>query len=229
MSTLMVILAHPDDELRCAGTIAGHRARGDRVVLMWLTRGEAVDFFGHLPTDEVARLRTQHGLGAAEILDCEARFLDFPDAGVEASPAAARRVAFEIARFKPDAVLTWGEAWNRGARHPDHQATGKIARDAITLARLQRLVAPLSAHREPAPVYSFREHHSFLPAVVVDVSSRIQVILDLLRFYRDRIGITVDEERLLTMLQDNGRPWGLQAAELFDAWEGPARSGTTLY
>ena len=31
-----MVLAHPDDELGCAGTIAAQVERGDRVVVVWL-------------------------------------------------------------------------------------------------------------------------------------------------------------------------------------------------
>lgn len=229
MRTLLAALTHPDDELRCAGTIAAHSAIGDRIVLLWLTRGEMADAFGHLPLDEVARLRTDHGNEAAELLGGEARFLDFPDAAVEATPAAARQVAMVIAEIRPDAVLTWGKAWARGMRHPDHQATGKIVRDAITLARLHRIVSPLSAHRNPAPLFTIRAQHSTLPAVVVDVSPQLERMLELARFYRDRIGFPISEDWLIAQLERSGRPWGLKAAEVFDAWETEARQGTTLF
>ncbi|MSR35874.1 MAG: hypothetical protein EXR95_04400 [Gemmatimonadetes bacterium] len=56
-STLLVVLSHPDDELGCAGAIAAQVARADRVVLLWLTRGEMTEAFGPIPTEEVARRR----------------------------------------------------------------------------------------------------------------------------------------------------------------------------
>ena len=43
--TLLVALAHPDDEIGCAGTIAAHSALGHRVVLLFLTRGEMTEAF----------------------------------------------------------------------------------------------------------------------------------------------------------------------------------------
>src|SRR5690242_16371685 len=111
MSTLLVGLAHPDDEVGAAGTIAAQVARGDRVVVVWLTRGEMTEAFGPLPTDEVSRIREEHGRLAGEILGCETRFMDFRDTEIEASPESAWRVARLIAEIKPDGVLTWGDAW----------------------------------------------------------------------------------------------------------------------
>ena len=53
--------------------------RGDRVVLLWLTRGEMTEALGPIPTEEIIRRRTEHGRIAGEILGVETRFMDFPD------------------------------------------------------------------------------------------------------------------------------------------------------
>lgn len=227
MKTVLVALSHPDDEVGCAGTVLAHRARGDRVVLLWLTRGEMTEVYGDLDLEEVARRRVQQGQEAARILDAEARFLDFPDTRIEVSAVAARRVARVVAEVRPDAVITWGDAWARGMRHPDHQTTGRIVRDAVTLARLQRVVAPEPPHREPAPVFTLRAEHSTLPVAAVDVRAQVDTILELATFYRERMGWP-EEPWLLDRLRRGGERYGLQAAELFDAWETPPGAGPTL-
>jgi LmbE family N-acetylglucosaminyl deacetylase len=216
--TLLVGLAHPDDEVGAAGTILAQRARGDRVVLVWLTRGEMTEAFGGIAQGRVAAIREEHGRLAGEILGCETRFLDLPDCGVESTPENARRVAELITEVRPDGVLTWGDAWARGMRHPDHQATGRIFRDAVTLARIAKVVAPRTPHRAAAPVFTYRGAHSVLPAVAVDVEPYLDGIFALGEFYLKRIGFGERawiEERLRTA----GAPFGLRYAEVFDAWE----------
>ena len=152
--TLLVALSHPDDEIGCAGTIAGHAALGHRVVLLFLTRGEMTEALGPLTAAEVADLRSEHARQAGGILGAEVRLLDFPDTRIEVSADAGYRIAREIADIQPDAVITWGDAWRRGPRHPDHQATGQIVRNAITLARIARVVAPpATAPQAGARVY----------------------------------------------------------------------------
>ncbi|NNK48992.1 MAG: PIG-L family deacetylase, partial [Gemmatimonadetes bacterium] len=106
--TLLVALAHPDDEVGMVAAMRAQVERGDRVVLVWLTRGEMTEALGPIPTEEIIRRRTEHGRIAGEILGVETRFLDFPDTGVHATPEAAARVARVIAEVQPDAVLTWG-------------------------------------------------------------------------------------------------------------------------
>jgi N-acetylglucosamine malate deacetylase 1 len=221
--TLVVGLAHPDDEVGAAGTILAQRARGDRVVLVWLTRGEMTEAFGPLPADRVAARREEHGRLAGEILGVETRFLDFPDCAVVADAAAAHRVARLLAELQPDGILTWGDAWGRGMRHPDHQATGKIFRDAVTLARIAKIAAPLPPHRAFAPVFTYRGGYSGLPAAVVDVEPHLEGIHELGRFYREAIGFG-DRAWLEHRLRAAAAPHGLRYAEVFDAWE--TRGGT---
>lgn len=220
MSTVLVALAHPDDEVGCAGTIATHSAAGDRVVLLWLTRGEMTEAFSDLETHAVAERRMETGRRAAAILGAEPRFLDLPDTRVRATPDAARTVASVVAEVAPDAVITWGDAWARGMRHPDHQATGKIVRDAITLARIGRVVAPASPHREPAPVFTMRAEHSTLPTLAVDVTDQAGTVRALGAFYRGHVGWP-PEGFLEDRLRAAGEKYGVEAAELFDAWETP--------
>src|SRR5690606_41883352 len=99
-----------------------------------------------------------------------------------------KRGARAMAESEPGAVITWGTAWRRGLRHRDHQATGKIVRDAVTLARIARVVEPLAPHRADVPVYTLREPPSLLPEAAVDVSDYREEVLAVARFYRERVG-----------------------------------------
>ncbi len=211
-------LAHPDDEVGVAGAILAQRARGDRVVLVWLTRGEMTEALGPIPAEAVIARRMEHGRQAGEILGIETRFLDFPDTRLQATPEAAERVARLIAEVRPDGVFTWGHAWRRGMRHPDHQACGRIVRDAITLARIKRVVAPIEPHRLPVPVFTYRGEHSILPAVALDVEPYRDQILELGRHYHRELEFP-DPEWLDAWHRERGARWGLAYAEEFDAWE----------
>lgn len=216
--TLLVGLAHPDDELGVAGTILAQRARGDRVVVVWLTRGEMTEAFGPIAREEVARRREEQGRRAGEILGVETRFLDFQDTHLRATREAAVEVARLIAEIRPDGLLTWGDAWARGMRHPDHQACGRIFRDAITLARIAKVVEPAEPHRAAVPVFTLRDAHSTLPAVAVDVQPHREGIGELARFYVEGIGFG-DPDWFEQRLRSAGEPWGLRYAEVLDAWE----------
>jgi N-acetylglucosamine malate deacetylase 1 len=217
-STLLVVLAHPDDEVLCAGTLLAQRSSGSRVVVLWLTRGEMTQAFGDLPAEEVAKRRMDLGHAAGELLGVETRFLDFPDTGLEPTRELATSVAAVIAEVKPDGLLTWGESWSRAMRHPDHQATAKVARDAITLARVSKVVTPLEAHREFVPLFTLRDRFSSLPALGVDVTPYSETIFEVASHYYRSLGFgerSWVENRLLNA----GKRNGVLHAEEVDAWE----------
>lgn len=216
--TLLAVLAHPDDELTVAGSLLAQRARGDRVVVLYLTRGEATEAFGPLAPEEVARRRTALAEAAAEILDVEHRFLELPDGGLVADPETARAVARVVAEVRPDGLVTWGPAWVKGMRHPDHRATGQAAVDAVTVARIRKLVAPAEPHRAFCPVFTVRGVHSSLPEVAIDVEPHLDGIFELADFYRAEIGFG-DRTWLEARLRRAGASHGLAWAEVLDAWE----------
>ena len=219
--TLLAVLAHPDDEIGCAGTLLAQRARGDDVHVAWLTDGGMTESLGRLPEEEVARRRREQARRAAEILDVEAHFFGHRDAALEATPEAAAELARLMARIRPDGVITFGEAWIRGLRHPDHQAAGKIARDAITLARLAKVVEPEEPHRTYCPVFCYRGHHSRMPRVGVDVEPYLETMYRVGRHYQERVGFGDPawiEERCRAL----GRRWGVAYAEEYEAWESEA-------
>lgn len=221
-------LAHPDDEVGVAGTLLAQRARGDRVVIVWLTRGEMTEAFGPIPTEEVARRRAEQGARAGELLDVETRFLDLPDSALSADRESAVRVARLICELRPTGLITWGDAWVRGMRHPDHQACGKIFRDAVNFARVAKVVAPAEPYRGDLPIFTLRDAYSPLPAVAVDVTPHRQRIAELADFYMRGVGFG-DPAWMEHRLREAGARWGCPYAEELDAWETEAgRLVTTL-
>ncbi len=216
--TLLAVLAHPDDELMAAGTLLAQRAQGDRVVLLYLTRGEATGAFGRVAPDEVLRRRKEQAAGSAELLGAEHIFLRMPDCGVIATPGAGKAVARVLADVRPDGLITWGDAWVKGFRHPDHLATGKIARDAVTYARIARLVEPREPHRAFCPVFTIRGVHSTLPRVTVDVAPWEDQIFELADFHRNILGFG-ERSWLTSRLRRAGQAGDVDLGEAFDAWE----------
>jgi LmbE family N-acetylglucosaminyl deacetylase len=123
-----------------------------------------------------------------------------------------------MAEIKPDGLLTWGDAWARGFRHPDHQATGKIARDAVNFARIAKVVAPGEPHRAFCPIFTLRGAHSSLPTVALDVSGYADKIFEVADIYRRAIGFGAPEW-LEGRLRSAGGRWDRDLVEEFDAWE----------
>ena len=109
-----------------------------------------------------------------------------------------------------------GRCLGRGFRHPDHQATGKIARDAVNFARISRVVTPEQPHRAFCPVFTMRGAHSTLPTVALDVSGYADKIFEVAEVYRRAIGFGAPEW-LEGRLRSAGDRWDRNLVEEFDA------------
>jgi bacillithiol biosynthesis deacetylase BshB1 len=158
------VCAHPDDaELVMGGTLAREAARGRRVALVDLTRGES----GSRGTPEA---RAAEATEAARILGASHReSLGLPDAGLSAVPEHKDPVVAAIRRLRPRVVLL--QHWEQ--RHPDHAAASRIVYDACFLAGLRHYRPDLGPPFRPAKlVYAvtMTEANDLKPTFVVDVT-----------------------------------------------------------
>ncbi len=148
--TLLVVLAHPDDEsFGTGGTLALYARRGVDVHLVCATRGEAgemdpeyLEGFESIADRRVSELRCAAGvLGLSGV-----HYLDFRDSGMAGSvdnqhPQAlinapldevAGRIVPFIRSIKPQVVITFDPIG--GYKHPDHIAIQRATVRAFKLA-----------------------------------------------------------------------------------------------
>jgi bacillithiol biosynthesis deacetylase BshB1 len=159
------ICAHPDDaELVMGGTLALEAARGRRVCLVDLTRGES----GSRGTPET---RAAEARDAARILGVAHReSLGLPDARLDAGPDQKDVVVEALRRLRPRVVAL--QHWVQ--RHPDHSAASRIVYEASFLAGLRNYRPDLGpAFRPSKLVYAvtMTEAKDVPPSFVVDVTS----------------------------------------------------------
>jgi LmbE family N-acetylglucosaminyl deacetylase len=123
--TVLVVAAHPDDELLgCGGTIARHAREGAKVHVLFMTdgvgaRGSSVG--------EAARRKSAEA--ALKILGAEAPvFLNFPDNAMDGVVLLdiVKKVEETVARVKPTIVY----AHHGGDLNVDHQATHRATMTA---------------------------------------------------------------------------------------------------
>ena len=113
--TILVVLAHPDDEsLACGGTLALLADAGARVVLMCATRGEngSTSDPALVPDGNLASVRTREVQEAAAILGItDLMVLDHPDGDLRWAHVAQlhAEIVAAIERYRPDAVITFAE------------------------------------------------------------------------------------------------------------------------
>ena len=144
MSTILAVLAHPDDEsFCCGGTLALLGRQGVHIEILCLTRGEAGSVSPELlHGTSIAALRTVELQRACQILGTQPpRFFGYHDSGFRQPSSlpnrlvdadflsVAREVRATIAEIQPDILLTFDP---RGYyAHPDHIATHRIASAAF--------------------------------------------------------------------------------------------------
>jgi bacillithiol biosynthesis deacetylase BshB1 len=159
---LVVFGPHPDDiEIGMGGTVAMYAARGWRVGLCDLTRGELGS--NGTPADRLAEGEAACGvLGAAWRLN-----LGLPDGGLSADDAdqvAAVVALIREHRPRTVAIPYWDD------RHPDHVAASRLLRQAIFRAGLRRVATDLAPWRPDWTCHYFINDGA-TPSFVVDVSA----------------------------------------------------------
>jgi bacillithiol biosynthesis deacetylase BshB1 len=161
---LAAVCAHPDDaELVMGGTIALEAARGRRVCLVDLTRGES----GSRGTPQT---RAAEAAEAARVLGAAHReSLGLPDARLADTTEQKDVLVEALRRLRPAVVLL--QHWLQ--RHPDHAAASRIVYGASFLAGLRNYRPELGPPFRPRKlVYAttMTEANDITPSFVVDVS-----------------------------------------------------------
>lgn len=132
--TLLVVLAHPDDEsFPMGGTLAKYAARGARVELVCATRGEA-GIPGKSPV-EAAQIRERELRAAADVLGLAGvRFLGYQDGNLAAANPdyILTQLVTLMWETRPDVVITFGPDGISG--HPDHVAIHRFTTQAFDRA-----------------------------------------------------------------------------------------------
>ena len=143
MSSLLCVVAHPDDEtILCGGTLARLASRGVAVHYLCLTRGEGGEL-GEPPRcarAELGQVREREMVCAVQALGGKSlTFLGYVDPEVGpndtlSAPAAdpvmlAGQVVNSLKQFGAEVVLTHGSNGEYG--HPAHQLTHRAALAAV--------------------------------------------------------------------------------------------------
>lgn len=163
---ILAIGAHPDDiEFGCAPLLIKEVQKGNRVKILCLSLGEA----GSNGTPEG---RKQEATDAAKIIGAEIEFLDLGgDCKIENSPKNKITIAEKIREFKPNIILAPDTNENQ---HPDHAASGKIARDAARFARYGGMaeLKNLPVHKtDNLYYYVITQFFGSAPDIIIDVTS----------------------------------------------------------
>ena len=218
---VLVIAAHPDDELLgCGGTVALHTQAGDEVTSVIVCEGESLRY----GEDGVGQ--TDHIQEAARVLGVkEARTLKFPDQKLDTFTLTEIITPLEqaVQDVRPHIIYT--------------QYGGDINRDHELLFKAM-LVASRPTEDFIEAVYAFDTASStewayprtFIPDVWVDITSTLKTKLDAMACYESEVR-AYPHPRSLDALANRSAAWGNQCcmehAEVFMTVRRTLRNGQT--
>ncbi len=142
---LLVVVAHPDDEIMAAAYVAREIDQGKRVAIVWTTRGGGGNNeVGPEQAAAMADIRESEGMRAAASLGVAYMWnLGGPDTPSQ-NPLESletwdhgrtlERVVRIVRLTRPSVILTWLPLAVTGENHGDHQASGVIATEAFDTA-----------------------------------------------------------------------------------------------
>ncbi|MFT5584739.1 MAG: LmbE family N-acetylglucosaminyl deacetylase/CheY-like chemotaxis protein [Cognaticolwellia sp.] len=178
---VLAIGAHPDDiEIGCGGTLLAHRAAGDEVVLLTLSKG------AHGGQQEV---RVEEARQAAQILGGTLVFGDLPDTSIRVDRSSIALIEDVVRRCKPSVVYTHSQ----NDLHQDHRAV----HEATLIGARQ--VPTVLCYQAPS------SNIQFCPRRFEDVGAHMQEKLALLGCYhsqKERCYLAPD------MIESTARYWG---------------------
>ncbi len=215
MANVLVVAAHPDDEvLGCGGTMARHVRQGDKVRVIFMTDGEGAR---GTVTADVGR-RQAACEAAISLLGAEPPvYFDFPDNAMDGRPLIeiVQRIETRLTTFAPDIVYT-------------HHAHDLNIDHRITHEAVMTVLRPQPGKPQPTiltfEVMSSTEWRApsattaFIPNWYVDIGEFLEIKKSALNAYRDEMRQWPHSrsiEAVEHLVRWRGACVGVQAAEAF--------------
>ena len=182
MVDLLVFGPHPDDlEIGLGGSIAKHVSLGHTVGLCDLTRGE-------MSSNGTPDQRVNEAEAACNVLGAAWREnLALPDRAIGSSPDHLRKVVELIRRARPRAIAV--PYWHD--RHPDHESSAALLRDAVFNAKLKRYEAA-GDPCQPEWVCHYFINDAAPASFVIDVSAHYDTKREALACYVSQFSRATD-------------------------------------
>jgi bacillithiol biosynthesis deacetylase BshB1 len=168
--------AHPDDvEFACGGLLIKLACLGYTTAVVDMTQSE-------LSTNGAVPLRMEEAERARQILGAQCREnLGLPDGFLSNSKAVQDQLIRTIRKYRPEMVVLPYYF----DRHPDHEETPKLIRQALFTAGLVKYETGQQPHR-PKYVFFYMLWYEFQPSLIVDITDVWERKRDALLAYRSQ-------------------------------------------
>jgi bacillithiol biosynthesis deacetylase BshB1 len=205
---LLAFGPHPDDvELFCGGLLASMQAKGYRIGVVDLTRGE-------LSSRGTPATRAAETEAASAVLGLAFRDqLGLADTGLAPwSDAQLLPIVASLRRHRPEIVVA---PWER-ERHPDHEAASALVARAVFLAGVRNFATdPQLPAFTPRTVLYYPMRHLGEPSVIIDTSAVAERKLAAVRCYASQVQADPDAPPTLV-----GSPLSLESIDARDRFYG---------
>ena len=206
MKSILVVAAHPDDEvLGCGGYIANQVRSGDEVFVTFLSDG-VTSRRGNLGLQEIESRRNAARLASKVLGASDVSFGDFPDNKLDASPLleVIKSIEAVVERVRPQIVLThFGGDLNIDHRIVN-QAVLTACRPTVDQVVKQIMFFEVSSSTEwQVPT----EGEAFVPNWFEDISQTLELKVKALMMYEHE-------------LRDWPHPRSVKAVEHLVHWRG---------
>jgi LmbE family N-acetylglucosaminyl deacetylase len=218
---ILVVAAHPDDELLgCGGTIALHTRAGDNVTTVIACEGESLRY-GKGAVDQELHIKS-----AARTLGVEdTRLLGFPDQKLDTLNLVEIITPLEevVGEVRPKIVY----CQHGGDINRDHQ----LLFSALLVATrpTEECIQSIYAF-DTASSTEWAYPRTFIPDTWVDISATLQIKLEAMACYKSETR-DYPHPRSLQALEYKAKAWGnqscLEAAEVFMTVRRVMRNGQT--
>lgn len=193
-SKILVVAAHPDDEvLGCGGTIAKYARGGSRVYILFLGQGKASRFHDPKGAPDSKTIKKeqddlkQEAAKAAKILGISKVFFeDFPDQRYDAVPMIEIVKSIEKIKnkIKPDIVFTH----HAGDVNYDHQVVVKAVLTACRPLRGETVKKIYSFEVPSSTEWGIPKRKDyFVPNVFVDISKTLPQKIKAMNYYKSEL------------------------------------------
>ena len=178
---ILTIAAHPDDaELSCSGTLAAHVAKGYKVGILDLTRGE-------MGTRGTPELRLEESAVASAVLQLSAREnLGFDDVFFTDDKAHHMEIVKIIRKYRPEIILANAVK----DRHPDHGKAASTVSKACFISGLRRAETVLDGEQQapwrPKSIYHYIQNDYIQPDFIFDISDFWDIKLASIKAFRSQ-------------------------------------------
>ena len=218
---ILAIGAHPDDiEYGCGGTLLKYKKQGHSIFIAYTTSGNTGS---NTLTDpfEIATLRENEAMRAAEIYGAQVRFLRSNDERLMDTDHTRSQVLDAMRWANPDVIFTHSST----DESPDHAMTSKLVRNMMLSlpGRNQRAQLPPIAKKPSLFFWETDNGVDSLPEIYVDISDELEDKIKALACFAsqedwmDVFGADLGGD-VRIMAEFRGMQYGCKYAECFRAF-----------